>query len=73
MSTANMNTIREATKTGVSSTYGRTARKAVAALLASTARVLKMAAFCMAVAAVPSACTVLTGFAPVDCEVAFCD
>ena len=49
------------------------ARKAVAALLASTARVLKMAAFCMAVAAVPSACTVLTGFAPIDCEVDFCD
>ena len=49
------------------------ARKAVAALLASTARVLKMAAFCMAVVAVPSACTVLTGFAPIDCEVDFCD
>ena len=36
-------------------------------------RILKMTAFCMAVVAVPSACTVLTGFAPVDCEVAFCD
>lgn len=58
MSTANMNT---------------TARKAAAALLASCARVLKMAAFCMAVAAVPVACTALTGFAPIDCEVAFCD
>lgn len=36
-------------------------------------RVLKMTAFCMAVVAVPVACTVLTGYAPVDCEVAFCD
>ena len=73
MSTANMNTIREATKTGVSSTYGRTARKAVAALLASTARVLKMTAFCVAVAGVPAACSAITGHKPVNCEVDFCD
>ena len=49
------------------------ARKAVAALLASAARIVRMTLVCMAVVAVPSACTVLTGFAPVDCEVAFCD
>ena len=50
-----------------------TARKAAAALLASAARIVRMTLVCMAVVAVPSACTVLTGYAPIDCEVAFCD
>ena len=51
MSTANMNT----------------ARKAAAAVLASAARIVRMTLVCMAVVAVPSACTVLTGFAPAEC------
>ena len=50
MSTANMNT----------------ARKAAAAVLASAARIVRMTLVCMAVVAVPSACTV-TGFAPIEC------
>ena len=52
---------------------GRTARKAAAALLASAARVLKMAVFCVAVVALPAACSIVTGHKPVNCEVDFCD
>ena len=58
MSTANMNT---------------TARKAAAALLASCARIVAMTAFCVAVAALPAACSIVTGHKPVNCEVDFCD
>ena len=52
MSTANMNT---------------TARKAAAALLASCARIVRMTAFCVALVAVPAGCSIVTGFAPVEC------
>lgn len=116
MSTANTNTIREAAKVGVPSTYGpegksgwrpkkpevreeslrtkvlnvlmscckartadkkpsaltagaagRTARKAAAAVLASCARIVAMTAFCVALVAVPAGCSIVTGFAPVEC------
>ena len=36
-------------------------------------RAVKVVAIAAALATTPVACTVLTGFAPVDCEVAFCD
>ena len=36
-------------------------------------RAAKVVAISAALAMTPVACTVLTGFAPVDCEVAFCD
>ena len=44
-----------------------TARKAAAALLASAARIVRMTLVCMAVVAVPSGCSIVTGFAPVEC------
>ena len=52
---------------------GRTARKAAAALLASAARIVAMTAFCVAVVALPAACSIVTGHKPVNCEVDFCD
>lgn len=116
MSTANTNTIREATKVGVPSTYGpegkcgwrpkkpevreeslrtkvvnvvqvvlqprtadkkpptftagaagRTARKAAAALLASAARIVRMTLVCVAVVALPVACSAITGRTPIEC------
>lgn len=71
MTAANVTASREATLTAGAA--GRTARKAAAAVLASTARVLKMTAFCVAVAGVPAACSAITGHKPVNCEVDFCD
>ena len=44
-----------------------TARKAAAAVLASTARVLKMATICVAVVALPAACSAITGRTPIEC------
>lgn len=43
------------------------ARKAAAAVLASAGRIVAMTAFCMAVAALPAACTAVTGVAPTEC------
>ena len=42
-------------------------RKAAAAVLASAGRIVAMTAFCMAVAALPAACTAVTGVAPTEC------
>ena len=39
----------------------------------SILRAVKVVAIFAALAVAPAACTVLTGFAPVDCEVSFCD
>ena len=36
-------------------------------------RAAKVVAIAATLVMAPVACTVLTGFAPVDCEVAFCD
>ena len=38
-----------------------------------TLRAVKVLAIFAALVMTPVACTVLTGFTPVDCEVAFCD
>lgn len=42
-------------------------------LLTSVWSAAKLLAFCMAVAALPAACTALTGRAPINCAEAFCD
>lgn len=122
MNAANMNTVREAAKVGLPSTYGpdpkgnwrgkkarsargkftnpspecpnvllqprtadkkpsaftagaagRTARKAAAAVLASAARILKMTLVCVAVVALPVACSAITGRTPVNCAEVVCD
>ena len=36
-------------------------------------RAVKAVVIAAALVMAPAACTVLTGFAPVDCEVSFCD
>ena len=52
---------------------GRTARKAAAAVLASATRIVGMTLICVAVVAMPAACTAITGHTPINCEVAYCD